>query len=315
MKKAEVALVKGESRYENVKESLELIRTNIYDKIRNKNKIIIKPNCVSDSVQLAAVHVDAIRAVLDFISEFSNKKIMIAEGSGYRTQTAFKNFDYLSLKENYNVEFFDLNNDDFEEIEIYDRALKPMKVGIAKTILNADCVISLALLKTHNAAIATFGIKNVAVGSLIKKILFPYRIPVPVVRQIVNRATALRNDKTKVHQGSVAINKNIFELYKKIKPDISIIDGFEAMECNGPIDGSPVQMKLAIAGTDALAVDVVSAELMGINPEDIGYLYYCMQHENFKPEWMKVVGNTTVEECKKNFEMHPSFQSQLRWKV
>lgn len=309
--KIKVALLKGNSRYENILESLKLIEDSVTEKLKGKEKVIIKPNCVSDEIQKASTHVDAIKAVLDFLGK--DKRITLAEGSAYQTENAFKNFDYYALKENYNIDFVDLNNDDYEEISGFDRNLKPMKLGIAKTMLNADCIISLALLKTHDSAIATFGIKNVAVGSLIKKSLFPYRLENRFLRKVINRATAIRNDKTKIHQGPKAIHKNIFELYKKVKPSISIIDAFEAMEGNGPVSGSLVKMNLALTSVNALAADITAARLIGLNPKDIGYLYYCMQHENLTAD-IKIIGDTTIEKEKRKFKMHFTFPQQTDWK-
>lgn len=310
-----VALIKGNSRYENIFSALSLIKEDIIEKIKDKQNIIIKPNCVSDSVQLASIHVDAIRAVLNFLSANKhNNKITIAEGSAYNTETAFKNFNYYKLKENYNINFFDLNNDEFEEVRAFDSEMKPIKLGVSKTMLEADCIISLALLKTHDSALATFGIKNIAVGSLIKKTLFPYRMPVGILRRTVNRLAAIRNDKARIHQGPKAINKNIFEIYKKVKPHISVIDGFEGMEGNGPVDGQKVKMKIALAGTNALAVDSIAAKLVGLKPEDIGYLYYAMQHENLNPEQIKIIGNTTIEKEKRKFKLHSTSQEQMQWR-
>ncbi len=309
----EVVLIKGSSRYKNIILALNLIKKSLAEKIKNKSKILIKPNCVSDSIQAASTHVDAIKAVLDFIKPY-NKKIMIAEGSAYQTRTAFKNFKYYSLKKDYNVDFVDLNNDKYWEIRGYNRFLQPLKLGISRTMLSAECIISLTLPKTHDSAIATFGIKNVAVGSLIKKTLFPYRVEPRILRKIVNRVTAIRNDKTKIHQGPKAIHKNIFEIYKRVKPNISIIDAFHGMEGNGPVSGTSVRMNLALASTDALAADIVATKLIGLEPENIGYLHYCMDYENFRPNQIKIIGNTTIEKEKRKFKMHATFPQQINWR-
>ncbi len=309
-----VVLIKGNSRCKNILDSLNLIKKEIIEKIKNKKNIVIKPNCVSDSIQESATHVNTIKAVLDFLKPIYNRRITIAEGSAYQTENAFENFGYFTLKKKYSIDFIDLNNDKYEEINGYDRELKPMKFGIAKIMLNSDCIISLTIPKTHDSAIATFGIKNVAVGSLIKKTLFPYRIPERHLRKIINRVTAIRNDKTKIHQGPKAIHKNISEIYKKIKPDISIIDAFEAMEGNGPVDGNIVRMKLAIAGINALATDIVAAKLIGLEPQNIGYLHYCIEHDNFNTENIKIIGNTSIAKEKRKFKMHVTFPNQVNWR-
>ena len=312
MDKIKVALVKGESRYNNIFNSLKLIEKQVIEKVKDKN-VIIKPNCVSDTVQLASTHVDAIKAVLDFIKPYA-KSLTLAEGSSYSTKKAFKTFNYYSLKNKYNLKFVDLNTDKYEEITVFDKNLQPIKLGLAKTMLNADCIISLTIPKTHELAIVTLGIKNVAVGSLVKKTILPYRFPIRIIRKAVNRFFSVRNDKVKVHQNTKAINKNIFEIHKKLKADISIIDGFQAMEGSGPVDGSPVDMKLAIAGNSPLATDIVTTQLMGLNPEDVGYIYYAMQHENLTSKDIQIIGNTSIAKEKRKFKLPFSFDKIKNWK-
>jgi uncharacterized protein (DUF362 family) len=55
-------------------------------------------------------------------------------------------------------------------------------------------------------------------------------------------------------------------------PKISLIDGFEATEGEGPRHGRRVPLGTVIAGTDAVAVDAVAASIMGYEPLDIAYL-------------------------------------------
>ena len=46
------------------------------------------------------------------------------------------------------------------------------------------------------------------------------------------------------------------------------------MDGNGPVDGFPVKLEAAVASTDPLKADGVGARLIGLDPKDIGYLYY-----------------------------------------
>ena len=57
----------------------------------------------------------------------------------------------------------------------------------------------------------------------------------------------------------------------------TVIDGYEGLEGNGPLNGDPVASRLAIASTDLVAADRVGVETMGVNPEWMGYLRYCAQ--------------------------------------
>ena len=311
-----VSLMSGENRYENVRKAMEIIEDELKNKIAGKKKIIVKPNFVSDCKQLAATHVDAVRAVLDFVTKYTDKKIIVAEGSAHNTFTGFKNFGYLGLEKEYNMEFFDLNSDkNFVEVEVFDSDMKGMKVKISKTMADSDCRISVGPMKVHNEVVATLSLKNAAVGSLLKQRHFP-------AGRYIGKALGkmpiahFKDFKAAIHQGYRAINRNIFEVGKIVHPHISVIDGFEAMEGEGPVDGNSVKMGLAMAGTDFLAVDTVAAKLMGFSIYQIGYLHYCKQAK--LGEWdlkkIEIAGNTAIEREARKFRPHPTFEEQLKWK-
>jgi uncharacterized protein (DUF362 family) len=70
------------------------------------------------------------------------------------------------------------------------------------------------------------------------------------------------------------MNRNLAALAERTKPHISVVDGWVGMHREGPRHGTPLPLGVAIAGTDAVAVDAVAAKVMGFDPFDIGYLYY-----------------------------------------
>lgn len=290
-----VSLIRGGDRYTNVRRALELIEDEIADGIKGKQTILIKPNFVTVYNQLAATHVDAIRAVLDVISRFTDKIITIAEGAAEgETETGFHEYGYYSLEKEYNVRLVDLNKDDFEKVEVFNRSFQRISVKVARTVLKSDFRISVAPLKTHDTVIATLALKNMAVGSL----------------------CGLRAKKS-IHQGYPAINRSIFELAKIVPPHLAVIDGFVGMEGNGPINGAPVDMRVALSGTDFLAVDTVGADLMGFNVDDIGYLHYCKEAKLGEGNLSKIeiVGNTSVDRCRRKFRPHSAHSAQLKWHI
>ena len=67
MARPRVALVKGDDRYTNVSRALQLIEGDL--KLGQARKILIKPNLCQVYRELAVTHVDAVRAVLDFLRE------------------------------------------------------------------------------------------------------------------------------------------------------------------------------------------------------------------------------------------------------
>ncbi|MFQ5759278.1 MAG: DUF362 domain-containing protein, partial [Candidatus Bathyarchaeia archaeon] len=91
---------------------------------------------------------------------------------------------------------------------------------------------------------------------------------------------------------------------------------FEGMEGSGPISGDRVDLGIAIAGLDAVAVDAVTAKIMGFNPLDIGYLHYLNEWKVGVADLnnIEVLGVPTAEVAKR-FKPHPTYYAQLQWKL
>jgi hypothetical protein len=83
--RAKVALVHGEDRRKNVYEALLAIDDQVQAGLRHKKYVVIKPNNVSTTNQLAATHVDAISGVLDYLAPRFRGPVIIAESSARDT--------------------------------------------------------------------------------------------------------------------------------------------------------------------------------------------------------------------------------------
>ncbi len=108
-----VSLIKGDDRRAIARRSLELIADDVTRGLGARQPLI-KPNFVSSTNQLASSHVDQMRGILDFLSSIYRGTIIIAEAACYDTREAFRNFGYLQLLKEYNVELVDLNNGPYE---------------------------------------------------------------------------------------------------------------------------------------------------------------------------------------------------------
>ena len=119
-----VSVMKSNGYYEGSRKALKPFEDDIAEGIQGKNKVLIKPNFVSTTVQLAATHVDTIKAVLDMLSEFYDGEIIIGEGpSGKSLKEAITNFGYDALIDEYHIKTVDLNGDKFVELEDWQRDL------------------------------------------------------------------------------------------------------------------------------------------------------------------------------------------------
>ena len=283
-----VSLVKGTESYDAVRRALALIKDDV--EIPPK-PVLVKPNMVSGTVELAATPVDAVRATLDFLRELGVDRFIVGEGTAGRdTMAAFQRFGYMALKDEYDVQFLDLNRDETVEVTVFDAQLRPSRIRIAKTVVDSYRV-SVARMKTHDSVIVTLAIKNLAVGSIVnadRNRGFSHTYP--------------------------AINFSLAKMTTERPPHLSIIDGVVGMEGNGPVSGTAVSSGVALASVDATAVDAVGARVMGYDPSRIGYLYYLMDARGLSMSDICVLGEEP-EACNTKYKDHRDYQAQLRWQV
>jgi uncharacterized protein (DUF362 family) len=298
--------------------------------IEGKERILIKPNLTSTSNLYANTSVEAVKAVLDFLNKnFQTKReILIVEGSGgaffenSTTSKVFENFGYHKLERMYrNVSIMCIEElSDFFRIPV--KTIDGnAKLRIAK--LDVDYVISIAIPKTHDFAIATLGIKNMM--GLIKqedKILIHgyktcpleklgkfYSLAKYIPRWIKNLIL-----KASPYPKSVKlIHHNLLSLAKAILPDLVVLDGYYCMEGDGPINGNPVKLEVCIASTDALKADGVGVRLMGLEPEEVGYLYYAGRAGLGEYSLDNLVGER-IDRIKRRFKMHSTYKIQRQWR-
>lgn len=104
---------------------------------------------------------------------------------------------------------------------------------------------------------------------------------------------------------------------QKLQPNwgVALIDGFEGMEGNGPVVGTPVPSHLAIVSTDFVAADRVALETMGINPDWVGYLTFAgrLGLGQFDLSKIDLVGGTTIASVQKKYRLHAGIQRELQW--
>ncbi len=339
--KKKVALVRGDDRKGNIKKALTLIREDL-EPIKGAKNILIKPNLVALKPDFANTHVEAIEAVIEFIREIvPDTPITVGESSatafynGLPTTKVFEDYDYYRLPKKYDkVTLTDFDND---TEYIYSPILSIVgdtRLRITKKAEEFDYKISLSIPKTHNFAMATFGIKNMA-GLVMRQDMamihgmkggievdapktFLDRLPPGTVskarRTLPNWLINFFFRQYKGYRKSVKmIHHNIVEFAKRLWPQLVVLDGFVCMEGDGPVDGTSVEMRCAIASTDPVKADGVAARLIGIEPEDIGYLYY-LQKEGMGDYSLDGLVGDDLDSLKRDFRKHGTYDIQSQWR-
>lgn len=297
-----VGLARGKDRKENIKRCLALISEDLWP-IKKARHILIKPNLTALRPDFANTHVEAVEAVIEFVRTIAHStRITVGESSatafyrGLSTAKVFEDYGYRRLEEKYDNVFLTHFDDDREFI------LSPIlsvvgdtHLRITKRAREFDYKISLAIPKTHNFAIATFGIKNMA-GLVTRMDMATIHgmkagIETDAPRTLLDRLPAGTVSRARrrlpgwlinflfmqypVYRRSVKmIHRNIVEFSRRLWPELVVLDGLVCMEGDGPIDGSPVRMDFAVASGDPVKADSLAARLIGFEPDEIGYLHY-----------------------------------------
>lgn len=288
-----VGLVKGSDRRENIYKALKLIEDQVFGAIGDK-QILIKPNFVQTSKQLAATHADAIRGILDFLRPHYKKEIIIGEAAATKEGTfvGYKNYGYPDLGKEYGVKLVDLNLGNYQYRYTIGEKNAPVPIRICSSFLDPNLyIISAAVLKTHGFASVTLSLKNMLLGAPIND----YKT----------------SDKNQMHRGPHGepddiLHFNMFHLGQEVFPDLAVIDGFTGMEGDGPSRGTPVDSRIAIASADPLAADTLGARLMGFDAKKILYLSAMAEAGmgQGSPDKIKVLGSRT-DECSYRFKNSP----------
>lgn len=304
-----VSLTAGDDRADIVFRALKPLGKEIAQAIGSR-RVVIKPNNVSIEKQLAATHAAHLEGILEFLKSIGKlENAVIAESAANGpTMEGYDNFKYLPLGGKYNVKLVDLDKQGVDVLHVFDeKDFRPHAVRMSKMLLDRNnFIISAAKFKTHDRVVATLSLKNIVFGAPIKDEGF---------RWGKNSKAGAKTDKPIAHgSGFRGINYNLFALSQHLRPDLSVIDGFEGMEGNGPVGGTPVDHRVALASLDWFAADRVGVELMGIEFAKIGYLNYLANAGRGEPDLAKIdILGEQVANHIKPYKLSSRVDDQLIW--
>ena len=162
----------------------------------------------------------------------------------------------------------------------------------------ADIVITVPQLKTHNRAGVTLSLKNV------------FGVP-PVAAY--SSDVVERPWRDLLHTDEYGIHKSIPHINYCRKPDLVVVDAILGGQGNGPWDADPVEMNIILAGTDPVAVDTVGTVLMGFEPHRIRHLVYAGYLGLGVGDLDRIViAGTPLSEVRREFEPAGTYRHDYR---
>jgi uncharacterized protein (DUF362 family) len=241
--------------------------------LHGKKKIFIKPNLSHPEYLPGVVTSPTLMHELVGLLRNGNSEVIVGESNGIN-YPCWKAFDKTGMKaavESAGGTAINLSEDKVVEVKFKNNAsLK--RLYLPKSILEADAVVDLPLMKTHEFMAYSGSIKNLfgCIPSNRRIYLHPY---LPEV---------------------------FYRIYTLFRPQLTIMDARIGIEGNGPTKGKPVNMGLILTGKDALAVDIVSAEVMMLDWKET-YLKYIADKTGFNREKITVKG-LPVKSVARKFE-------------
>ncbi len=238
--------------YDSVKKAIHLIG-GIEKLIKPSNRVLLKINLLSASSPERAIitHPSLVRAMVRLLKE-SGAIVWVGDaastggmGSDLRLGDAFDVGGIREVVEKEGGQIVNFNHHGYRKIQV-PGAKRLTEINLAEPVLEADVVVSLPKLKTHELTFLTGAVKN-----------FFGCVPSG------DRFRAHRLSKEKEFAEAVV------DIYSVCRPKLALMDAVVVMEGEGPSAGNPTNVGAILASFDCVSLDVVASQLTSFRPEEI----------------------------------------------
>ena len=208
--------------------------------VRPGERVLLKPNMLSAKPPAAAVttHPAILKAVIRLV-QGAGAVALVGDSPGFGSLRAVaKRSGMLAVIEECGAELVE-----FSEVREVISGGIFKRFEVAAPYLEADRIINLPKLKTHEMMTLTCGVKNLF-GILVGAAKPAWHLQAGFDRELFARV--------------------LLDIYQIRVPDLTIVDAITAMEGDGPGSGDPRQVGLLLAGVNPVAVDLIAGEIAGI---------------------------------------------------
>jgi uncharacterized protein (DUF362 family) len=267
-----------------VGEALDALNFNFSDEIKT---VVIKPNLCYYWNNSTGETTDpqVVSAVIDYVREKLGNCVDIsvaeADASAMKTRFSFSVLGYDKMCQKKGVNLKNLSEGEISEVKVKVKQ-EEFALTFNKDLLDADLVINVPKLKTHNFVGATCALKNMF-GAISKPRKYSYH--------------------KKISEVIVAANKIV-------KSHITLVDGLI-------VRGScPKKLGVVLAGDDPLATDFVASRIMGFNPKRLKYLSLAAKEQIGETKNIDLIEhNVRLADVKKDFPSYSYLFHTVSWSL
>jgi uncharacterized protein (DUF362 family) len=270
----EVAVVKGSRGHEPVYRALDLV--DYAEPLSGWDRVLIKVNFITTMTWDTGATTDplVVEAIIKRLRGLPIE-VYVVESDATMTNAdrAFRATGMEEMCERNGVGWINLRHEK-DRVDVHiPGALALERIKVPRIVMES-AIVSAAKLKTHSETTVTLGMKNMF---------------------------GLLPDKFKGKYHMRGMHRVITDINTVLRPALTVIDGFVAMEGRGPVHGRPIQMDTIIAGTDVVATDATAARAMGLDPHQVNHIRMAPERGLGEIDDVEVLGDG-IEAVKRLFE-------------
>lgn len=235
--------------------------------VRKGDQVFIKPNCLAalDASTGATTSPVLVGLIAQQCLKAGAREVVVGESSnwGVDTMSAFAACGFPEAANTYGFRLIDLKKETYIPVTVDGYVLKTVR--IPKAIAQADVVINVPVLKTHDMTMVTIGIKNTSVGISLDD----------DKQQCLHHIGIFQALPPEMSQRGSFLEYSMVDINCAFHCNLTIVDALVAQQGMGaPLSGNPVGANLLIAGKHRASVDAVGAQIIGYNPREIPHLVF-----------------------------------------
>ena len=235
--------------YESIKATVDQVIADVgglEDIIKPGYKVLIKPNlvaCPTDRLSGGVTRWEVCKAIYEAVKAVGGEPV-IAESAaaGADTEAVIQKCGYQALRDE-GIPVIDLKDKanvrctmDVQNGEVFE------KINTWELVRNADAIITVPVMKTHDQTEVTLGMKNM-------------------------KGLLIDTQKKDFHKKGLV--EGVVDWCATLKPVLEIIDGTFGQQGLGPIFGETKEMDLIVGSKDLVACEAVTSKIMGYEPEEV----------------------------------------------
>lgn len=216
--------------------------------VKKGQKVVVKPNIGWNKAPEFGANTNPllVKRIIEQCFTAGAKEVYVFDHTCHEWTKCYSNSGIEKAAKDAGAKVVPGNNESYYQSVDVAGGKKLKSTKVHELLMEADVFINVPTLKHHSSTHVSLGMKN-------------------LMGVVWDRGYYHKND----------LNQCIADFLLYRKPDLNVIDAYNAMTQNGPVGVSiddVVQLQAQIISTDIVAADAASVKFLNRNPEDIGHI-------------------------------------------